>query len=56
MINAVLILNNSGQPRLSRYYVSLDTSVQQRLLSEIFTLVSSRTSAACNFVPYVIPE
>lgn len=28
-----------------------DTSVQQRLISEIFTLVSHRPSSACNFLP-----
>ncbi|PNS15664.1 hypothetical protein CAC42_4116 [Sphaceloma murrayae] len=28
-----------------------DTSVQQRLLSEIFTLVSARPASACNFLP-----
>ena len=28
-----------------------DTSVQQRLISEIFTLVSHRPNSACNFLP-----
>ena len=28
-----------------------DTSVQQRLISEIFTLVSHRPASACNFLP-----
>lgn len=30
---------------------SQDTAVQQRLISEIFTLVSARPAAACNFLP-----
>ncbi|PSK60322.1 hypothetical protein B9Z65_472 [Elsinoe australis] len=51
MINAVLVFNNNGQPRLTKFYTQLDTSVQQRLLSEIFTLVSARPSSACNFLP-----
>ncbi|MCJ1366426.1 Sigma-adaptin 3A [Acarospora aff. strigata] len=51
MINAVLVFNNSGQPRLTKFYTQLDTSVQQRLISEIFTLVSNRPATACNFLP-----
>ncbi|KAI9741374.1 MAG: Sigma-adaptin 3A [Cirrosporium novae-zelandiae] len=51
MISAVLVFNNSGQPRLTKFYTQLDTSVQQRLISEIFTLVSNRPNSACNFLP-----
>ncbi|CAF9935818.1 MAG: Sigma-adaptin 3A [Alectoria fallacina] len=51
MINAVLVFNNSGQPRLTKFYTQLDTGVQQRLISEIFTLVANRPSSACNFLP-----
>ncbi|KAI5370529.1 putative adaptor protein complex, sigma subunit [Septoria linicola] len=51
MINAVLVFNNNGQPRLTKFYTQLDTAVQQRLLSEIFSLVSARPNSACNFLP-----
>ncbi|KAJ4381421.1 Sigma-adaptin 3A [Didymella sp. IMI 355093] len=51
MINAVLVFNNAGQPRLTKFYTQLETSVQQRLISEIFTLVANRPSSACNFLP-----
>ncbi|MCJ1329406.1 Sigma-adaptin 3A [Thelotrema lepadinum] len=51
MINAVLVFNNNGQPRLTKFYTQLDTSVQQRLISEIFTLVANRPSSSCNFLP-----
>jgi AP-3 complex subunit sigma len=51
MINAVLVFNHTGQPRLTKFYTQLDTSVQQRLISEIFTLVSVRPNSACNFLP-----
>ncbi|KAI6818034.1 Adaptor protein complex sigma subunit [Hortaea werneckii] len=51
MINAVLVFNNNGQPRLTKFYTQLDTAVQQRLLSEIFTLVAARPNSACNFLP-----
>ncbi|CAG8957732.1 hypothetical protein HYFRA_00000068 [Hymenoscyphus fraxineus] len=51
MINAVLVFNNAGQPRLTKFYTQLETSVQQRLISEIFTLVSNRPAGSCNFLP-----
>ena len=69
MINAVLVFNNNGQPRLTKFYTHLvlrrsradlydksymilqDTSTQQRLISEIFTLVANRPSNSCNFLP-----
>ncbi|KAI1098025.1 AP complex, mu/sigma subunit [Jackrogersella minutella] len=51
MINAVLVFNGQGQPRLTKFYTQLETSIQQRLISEIFTLVSNRADGACNFLP-----
>ncbi|KAF2732040.1 adaptor protein complex AP-3 small subunit [Polyplosphaeria fusca] len=51
MINAVLVFNNAGQPRLTKFYTQLETSVQQRLISEVFTLVANRPNSACNFLP-----
>jgi AP-3 complex subunit sigma len=34
-------------------YTHQETSVQQRLISEIFTLVANRPNSACNFLPCV---
>lgn len=67
MINAVLVFNNNGQPRLTKFYTQLvcleihahlilltltqDTNTQQSLLSQIFNLVSTRPASACNFLP-----
>jgi AP-3 complex subunit sigma len=75
MINAFLVFNGQGQPRLTKFYTQLvgppclpwfgfahtllviltasrqDTGIQQRLISEIFTLVSNRPSGSCNFLP-----
>lgn len=51
MINAVLVFNNNGQPRLTKFYTQLDTATQQILLRQIFDLVSARPSSACNFLP-----
>ncbi|KAK5074907.1 hypothetical protein LTR64_001112 [Lithohypha guttulata] len=46
MINAVLVFNNNGQPRLTKFY----TQLASRSI-EIFDLVSARPSSACNFLP-----
>ncbi|KAK6702283.1 hypothetical protein SNK04_012186 [Fusarium graminearum] len=51
MINAFLVFNGQGQPRLTKFYTQLETSIQQRLISEIFTLVSNRPAGSCNFLP-----
>ncbi|KAI6346188.1 hypothetical protein MCOR25_010996 [Pyricularia grisea] len=51
MINAFLVFNGQGQPRLTKFYTQLETSMQQRLISEIFTLVSNRPTGSCNFLP-----
>ncbi|VBB78357.1 Putative AP-3 complex subunit sigma [Podospora comata] len=51
MINAFLVFNGQGQPRLTKFYTQLETSIQQRLISEIFTLVSNRAPGSCNFLP-----
>ncbi|KXX79948.1 AP-3 complex subunit sigma [Madurella mycetomatis] len=51
MINAFLVFNGQGQPRLTKFYTQLDTPLQQRLISEIFTLVSNRPPGSCNFLP-----
>jgi AP-3 complex subunit sigma len=51
MISAFLVFNGQGQPRLTKFYTQLDTSIQQRLISEIFTLVSNRPAGSCYFLP-----
>ncbi|CAK7245212.1 MAG: Sigma-adaptin 3A [Sporothrix thermara] len=51
MINAFLVFNGQGQPRLTKFYTQLDTSIQQRLIAEIFSLVANRPAGSCNFLP-----
>ncbi|KUL92496.1 hypothetical protein ZTR_02695 [Talaromyces verruculosus] len=51
MINAVLVFNNTGQPRLTKFYTQLDTQIQQKLIKQIYDLVSQRPASACNFLP-----
>ncbi|KAJ6017331.1 AP-3 adaptor complex subunit sigma [Penicillium sp. IBT 35674x] len=51
MINAVLVFNNNGQPRLTKFYTQLDTQTQQSLIAQIYQLVAQRPASACNFLP-----
>jgi AP-3 complex subunit sigma len=51
MIQAVLIFNNKGLPRLTKFYSTTPSPhLQQLLIAEIFSLVSKRTSGSCNFL------
>ncbi|KAK9464631.1 clathrin adaptor complex small chain-domain-containing protein [Lipomyces arxii] len=50
MINAVMIFNNFGVPRLTKFYTPIDLQTQQVLLSQLFQLLSTRPSTQCNFL------
>ncbi|PWN52351.1 hypothetical protein IE53DRAFT_340777 [Violaceomyces palustris] len=49
-IRAVLIVNNHGKPRLTKFYSQLPTSRQQALIKLIYQLVSKRPDGVCNFL------
>ncbi|KAB8229771.1 AP complex, mu/sigma subunit [Aspergillus alliaceus] len=51
MISAVLVFNNNGQPRLSKFYTQIDTQTKQSLIQQIYALVAQRPPSACNFLP-----
>ncbi|KAG0228535.1 hypothetical protein BGW41_003395 [Actinomortierella wolfii] len=50
MIKSVLIFNNHGNPRLTKFYQSIDIATQQALIKEIFHLISKRPDTVCNFL------
>ncbi|CAG8519624.1 6638_t:CDS:2 [Funneliformis caledonium] len=50
MIKSVLIFNNHGKPRCTKFYQQIDTGTQQALIQEIFSLVSKRPDTVCNFL------
>ncbi|XP_054258652.1 AP-3 complex subunit sigma-like [Macrosteles quadrilineatus] len=50
MINAVLVFNNYGKPRLMKFYTHYPEVKQQQILADIFQAVSQRTSDNCNFI------
>lgn len=50
MIKGILIVNNHGKARLSRFYSHIDQRKQQQLLRDVFSIISKRSDAVCNFV------
>jgi len=50
MIKAILIVNNHGKPRLTKFYEKFSEDKQQQIIRECFTLVSKRPNHVCNFL------
>ena len=50
MIKSIIIVNNQGKVRLSKFYVHLTVEVQQQVMREVYTAISRRSDRACNFV------
>ncbi|XP_051484858.1 AP-3 complex subunit sigma-2 isoform X1 [Apus apus] len=50
MINAILVFNNHGKPRLVRFYQHLAEELQQQIIRETFHLVLKRDDHICNFL------
>ncbi|ORY33032.1 Golgi to vacuole transport-related protein [Naematelia encephala] len=50
MIQAVLIFNTHGKPRLSKFYTQSPPLMQQSLIAQIFSLISDRPAGVCNFL------
>ncbi|XP_045214000.1 AP-3 complex subunit sigma-1-like isoform X1 [Mercenaria mercenaria] len=50
MIKAILVFNNHGKPRLSRFYQYYPEDMQQQIVRETFHLVSKRDDNVCNFL------
>lgn len=52
MIDAVLVINNHGQPRLTKWYAAAlkDPKRREPLVREAFQLVSRRADTACSII------
>ncbi|RWS09178.1 AP-3 complex subunit sigma-2-like protein [Dinothrombium tinctorium] len=50
MIKAILVFNNHGKPRLTKFYQYYAEDLQQQIIRETFHLVSKRDDNVCNFL------
>eukprot|EP01104_Vermistella_antarctica_P011894 TRINITY_DN3367_c0_g1_i1.p2 TRINITY_DN3367_c0_g1~~TRINITY_DN3367_c0_g1_i1.p2 ORF type:complete len:166 (+),score=51.68 TRINITY_DN3367_c0_g1_i1:202-699(+) len=50
MIKAILIVNNHGKPRLTKFFEHPSVDDQQRVIRETFQLISKRPDRSCNFL------
>ncbi|XP_072016644.1 AP-3 complex subunit sigma-2-like isoform X2 [Amphiura filiformis] len=50
MIKGILVFNNHGKPRLTKFYSYYNEDVQQQIVRETFHLVSKRDDNVCNFL------
>ncbi|MES1913178.1 MAG: hypothetical protein MHM6MM_005393 [Cercozoa sp. M6MM] len=52
MIYGAFIINNRGQPRLTKYYTEVPMPKRDSVVQRIFSLVSTRPSSASNCVSF----
>ena len=50
MIKAILVFNNAGKPRLTKFFSHYAEDAQQQILRETFQLVCKRDGCVCNFL------
>eukprot|EP00048_Salpingoeca_helianthica_P015267 m.225878 g.225878 ORF g.225878 m.225878 type:complete len:171 (+) comp16819_c0_seq1:31-543(+) len=50
MIEAVLVFNNHGKPRLTKFFQHFTEDQQQAIVRECFQLVAKRPDTVCNFL------
>ena len=43
-------MNNHGKVRLARFYTRIPQQKQQQIIRDVFSIVSKRSDAVCNFV------
>ncbi|GAA94128.1 uncharacterized protein L969DRAFT_102432 [Mixia osmundae IAM 14324] len=54
MIDAVLIFNQTGKPRLTKYYTPAPSHARIAVVNRVYELITARSESACNFID--IPE
>lgn len=57
MIKGIIIVNNHGKPRLTKFYQSVGSeAVQQSVIRRVFSQVSARPDSFCNYLEGIVPE
>ncbi|KAF0977126.1 hypothetical protein FDP41_003779 [Naegleria fowleri] len=50
MIKGIIVVNNHGKPRLTRFYEQVPFEKQQQAVRECYQLVVRRSDSVCNFL------
>ncbi|XP_029196422.1 AP-3 complex subunit sigma-1-like [Acropora muricata] len=50
MIKAILVFNNHGKPRLTKFFAHYSEDMQHQIIRETFHIVSRRDDNVCNFL------
>lgn len=57
MIKGIIIVNNHGKPRLTKFYqVELSEALQQSVIRKVFSQVAARPDSFCNYLEGTVPE
>lgn len=57
MIKGIVIVNNHGNPRLTKFYQTVEgEAAQQAVIRKVFQQVSSRPDTFCNYLEGIVPE
>ena len=57
MIKGIIIVNNSGKPRLVKFYQNVfGEQKQQSVIRRVFQQVSTRPDSFCNYLEGSVPE
>lgn len=57
MIKGIIIVNNHGNPRLVKFYQTVESEAQQQtVIRRVFNQVSSRPDSFCNYLEGIVPE
>jgi AP-3 complex subunit sigma len=57
MIKGIIIVNNHGNPRLVKFYQTVESEAQQQsVIRRVFQQVSSRPDSFCNYLEGIVPE
>ena len=56
MIKGILIINNHGKPRLTKFYQSVSHEQQQAVIRRVYQQVVNRPDSFCNYLEGSIPE
>uniref|UniRef100_A0A7S0T7P8 AP complex subunit sigma n=1 Tax=Erythrolobus madagascarensis TaxID=708628 RepID=A0A7S0T7P8_9RHOD len=56
MIKFVVVVNNHGKPRLTKFYEYMPEDMQQRVIQTCFQLVTRRAEGQCNTIEATGPD